>query len=176
MWNCCRQHCPLKGTSCFFQWPLQIKTELAADCAICRLSRWQSLLEVLWFCPGSRFIFSKKWNCNTSNPFPVVVGPPCRNLSHSSSFQLHITLRGCVKLLKAARKRESRNLLERKSHCILRGHDYRAVELDLTPEIEVFHLLFETGHTKNRKKYIKLHIKYINFRCLVQLYHPVFTV
>ena len=31
---------------------------------------------------------------------------------------------------------------------------YREVQLDLTPEIEVFHLPFEICHTKNRKRSI----------------------
>ena len=38
---------------------------------------------------------------------------------------------------------------------------YREVQLDLKPEIEVFHMLFERCHTKNRERYIKQHIKYI---------------
>ena len=46
------------------------------------------------------------------------------------------------------------------------------VQLDLTPEIEVFHMLFERS-TKDRKISIKLHVKYFNFRSLVQLDHPV---
>ena len=50
---------------------------------------------------------------------------------------------------------------------------YREVKLDLPPEIEVFHMLFERCHTKNRIKYIKQLIKYFNFRCNVQLDHPV---
>ena len=33
------------------------------------------------------------------------------------------------------------------------------VQLDFTPEIEVFHLLFERGHTKNRKRSLKQHMK-----------------
>ena len=42
---------------------------------------------------------------------------------------------------------------------------YRVVQLDLTSEIEVFHKLFDRCHTKIRKRSIKKHIKYFNFRC-----------
>ena len=38
------------------------------------------------------------------------------------------------------------------------------VQLDLTLEIEVFHILFERCHTKNRKISVKQHLKYFNFR------------
>ena len=37
---------------------------------------------------------------------------------------------------------------------------YWEVQLDLTPEIEVFHILFERCHTKNRERSIEQHIKY----------------
>ena len=37
--------------------------------------------------------------------------------------------------------------------------DYREVQLDSTPEIEVFHMLFERCHTKHRKRSIKYHIQ-----------------
>ena len=50
---------------------------------------------------------------------------------------------------------------------------YREVQLDLTPEIEVFHMLFERFHTKKRKRSFKQHKKYFNIRYLVQLDHPV---
>ena len=36
--------------------------------------------------------------------------------------------------------------------------------MDLTPEIEVFHMLFERCRTKNRKRSITHHITYFNFR------------
>ena len=39
----------------------------------------------------------------------------------------------------------------------------REVQLDLTPEIEVFRMIFERWHTENRKRYINQHIKYFNF-------------
>ena len=42
------------------------------------------------------------------------------------------------------------------------------VQLDSTPEIEVF----EKCHAKNRNKYITQHIKYFNFRSKVQLDNP----
>ena len=40
---------------------------------------------------------------------------------------------------------------------------YREVQQDFTPEIEVFHMLFERFHTKNIKRSLKQHIKYFNF-------------
>ena len=39
--------------------------------------------------------------------------------------------------------------------------------------MEVYHMLFERCHSKNRKRFIKQHIKYFNFRSKVQLNHPV---
>ena len=50
---------------------------------------------------------------------------------------------------------------------------YRVVQLDLTPEIEVLHMMFERSHTKNRKRSIKQHF---NFQSQVQLDHPVVVV
>ena len=51
---------------------------------------------------------------------------------------------------------------------------YREVQLDLTPEIEEFHMMFERCHTKkNRRRSI---IKYFNFGSSVQLDHPVHSV
>ena len=50
---------------------------------------------------------------------------------------------------------------------------YRDVQLDLLPEIEVFHMLFEKCRTKNRKRSIKQHMNYFNFRSKIQLDHPV---
>ena len=47
---------------------------------------------------------------------------------------------------------------------------YREVQLDLKPEIEVFHMPFEAWHTKNRKISIK---QLIQFWIYVQLDHPV---
>ena len=40
---------------------------------------------------------------------------------------------------------------------------YREVQLDLTPEIKVYHILFNRGHTKNTKRSIRQHLKYFNF-------------
>ena len=54
-----------------------------------------------------------------------------------------------------------------------RNSDYREAQLDITPEMEVFHMQFERCHTRNRKRSIKQHIKYFNFRSQVQLDHPV---
>ena len=50
---------------------------------------------------------------------------------------------------------------------------YREVQLDFTPEMEVFYVLFERCHTKNGKRYLKQHLKYFNFRSKIQLDHPV---
>ena len=49
----------------------------------------------------------------------------------------------------------------------------REVQLDVSPEIEVFHMLFEICRIKNRKRSIKQHIKYFNFLSEIQLDHPV---
>ena len=51
--------------------------------------------------------------------------------------------------------------------------EYREVQLDSTPEIEVFHMLFERCHTNNRKRYLKHHLNYFNFRSKAQLDQPV---
>ena len=51
----------------------------------------------------------------------------------------------------------------------------REIQLDLTPEIEELYMLFKRCQTKNRKRSIKQHIKYFDFRSLVQLgtlYNP----
>ena len=52
---------------------------------------------------------------------------------------------------------------------------YREVQLDLTPEIYVLHMLFESCHSKNRKRSFKQHVKYSNFRSgpLCMLKHEV---
>ena len=50
---------------------------------------------------------------------------------------------------------------------------YRVVQLDFTPEMELFHILFERCHTKNRKRSLQQHTKYFNFRSKIQLYLPV---
>ena len=50
---------------------------------------------------------------------------------------------------------------------------YSEAQLDFTLEIEVFHMMFERCDTKNRKRSIKEHIKYFNFRCYIQLDLPV---
>ena len=52
---------------------------------------------------------------------------------------------------------------------------YREVQQDFTPEIEVFHMLFERFHTKNIKRSLKQHIKYFNFRSKAELDHPVLS-
>ena len=45
--------------------------------------------------------------------------------------------------------------------------------MDLTPEIEVFHVLFQRCHAENRNISIKYHVRYVHFRSYVQLYHPL---
>ena len=50
---------------------------------------------------------------------------------------------------------------------------YRQVQLDFTPEVEVFYMLFDRCHTKNVKRFLKQHIKYFNFRSKIQLDQPV---
>ena len=50
---------------------------------------------------------------------------------------------------------------------------YRYVQLDFTPEMEVYYMLFERCHTKNSKRSIKQHMKYFNFWSKIQLDHPV---
>ena len=51
---------------------------------------------------------------------------------------------------------------------------YREVQLDFTPEIEALFMLFERCHTKDRKRSLKQHIRYFNFRNKIHLDHPVF--
>ena len=41
---------------------------------------------------------------------------------------------------------------------------FRKVEQDLTPEIEVFHMMFEICHTKNRMRSFKQYIKDFHLR------------
>ena len=50
---------------------------------------------------------------------------------------------------------------------------YRKVQLDLTPEIEVSHMLFERCHAKDRNRSLNQHIKYFNFQSYIQLNHPI---
>ena len=50
---------------------------------------------------------------------------------------------------------------------------YREFQLDLTPEIEVFHMVFDICHTTYRKRSFKQHTKYFNFQRKIQLDHPV---
>ena len=55
-------------------------------------------------------------------------------------------------------------------------HTYRVVQLNFTPEIEVFYMLFEgslsiLGMTSNKQ-----HMEYLNLQCKIQLDHPVLYV
>ena len=50
---------------------------------------------------------------------------------------------------------------------------YREVRLDFTPEVEVCYILFERCFSLNRKESIKQHMYFFNFRCKIQLDHPV---
>ena len=47
------------------------------------------------------------------------------------------------------------------------------VQLNFTPEIKVFHVLFERCHTKDRKISDEQHMKCFIFQCNVQLDHPI---
>ena len=49
----------------------------------------------------------------------------------------------------------------------------REVQLDFTPEIDVFYTLFDRCHTRNRKRSLKQNKEYFNFRSKIQLDHPV---
>ena len=51
--------------------------------------------------------------------------------------------------------------------------EYRDVQLDFTPEIKVFHMMYEGCHTKNRTISLKLHINYFNFGSKIELDHPL---
>ena len=50
---------------------------------------------------------------------------------------------------------------------------YREVQMDFTPEMKLFYMLFERCFTKNRKRDLKQHVKYFNFRSITQFDHPV---
>ena len=49
----------------------------------------------------------------------------------------------------------------------------RVVLLNLTPKIEVFYQLFDRSLSIFSMTSLKQHMEYCNFRCLVQLDHPV---
>ena len=55
----------------------------------------------------------------------------------------------------------------------VRTNVYKEVQLDLTPEIEVFHMLFERCPTKNRKSSLKQHIKCLNCWSKILLDRPL---
>ena len=50
---------------------------------------------------------------------------------------------------------------------------YRVAQLDLIPEIKVLYMLFNRCNIDITKKYPKQHTQYFNFRCKIQLGHPV---
>ena len=52
-------------------------------------------------------------------------------------------------------------------------HSVQGGPTGFTPEIEVFHMLFEWCHPKNRKWSIEQHTRYFNFRSKMQLDRPV---
>ena len=52
-------------------------------------------------------------------------------------------------------------LRERVEHLI---QVYSEVQLDSTPEMEVLYMMFDRCHTKDRKRSLKRHTKYFNFR------------
>ena len=53
------------------------------------------------------------------------------------------------------------------------GKQYREVQLDYTPEIDVPHKQFDRCHARNRKISLKQPIKYFSFRSKIRLGHPV---
>ena len=58
------------------------------------------------------------------------------------------------------------------SHVML----YRVDQLNLTPEIEVFYMLFDRSLSISSMTSLKLHMKYFHFRCYIQLGLPVIRV
>ena len=46
---------------------------------------------------------------------------------------------------------------------------YRVAQLNFTPEIEVFYILFERSLSIFKETTVKLLIEYFNFRCTIQL-------
>ena len=50
---------------------------------------------------------------------------------------------------------------------------YRVVQLTFTPEIKVFHMLFEISLSIFSMTSLKQHIEYFNFRCKIKLDLPV---
>ena len=67
----------------------------------------------------------------------------------------------------------SKSVVAPKLICIGCNGFYREAQLNFTPEIKVLYMLFDRCHTKNRKRSFKQHIKYLNFRCKIQLDLPV---
>ena len=49
------------------------------------------------------------------------------------------------------------------------------IQLDITPEMEVFNMLFERCYTINRKESLKQDKKYFNFLSKIQLDHPLYV-
>ena len=58
------------------------------------------------------------------------------------------------------------------SHCNLVLVSYKVVQLNLTPEIEVFYMLFDRSHSISYIIFLKQHMEYFNFRCLILLELP----
>ena len=50
---------------------------------------------------------------------------------------------------------------------------FKEVNLDSSPEIEVFYMLFERCCSKNVKGSIKQYTEYFDFRCKIHFDHPV---
>ena len=50
---------------------------------------------------------------------------------------------------------------------------YRLVQLNLTPEIQVFHMLFDRSLSQFNMTSLKQHMEYFNFRSYIQLDFPV---
>ena len=86
----------------------------------------------------------------------------------------YLTFRKIVKVGVKLRKLKEATILGKRECLTCLLINYREVQRDSTPEIEVFHMPFERSYTINRMmKSIKQHIKYFNFRSKVQLDHPV---
>ena len=55
------------------------------------------------------------------------------------------------------------------SHCNLVLVSYKVVQLNLTPEIEVFYMLFDRSLSIFSITSLKHHMEYFNFQCKIQL-------
>ena len=51
--------------------------------------------------------------------------------------------------------------------------EYREVQLDFTPQMDVFYMLLERWHTKNTNRSLEQYLIYFNFLSKIQMDHPV---